>query len=259
MRNSLLNSTLPVTLVLLASLGVQSVADAQGRRGGGPVGPPQSAEAGAPIDLTGYWTSVITFDWRFRMVTPPPGDYEAVPLTASGKEVMNAWDPAKDTAAGEQCKSYGAPIIMRVPGHLHVTWQDEQTMKMEIDTGEQTRVFHFVPSPADAHGAPSLQGYSVAAWDQQGRGKEKWGQLKVTTTDLKAGYIRKNGIPYSEKTKVLEYFDLVPQQYQGETIMTVTSVVTDPVYLFQPFTTNDIFSKLSSGDAWKPAACSATW
>ncbi|HEX4050185.1 MAG TPA: hypothetical protein VHY19_04830 [Steroidobacteraceae bacterium] len=254
-----MNSTLPVTLVLLASLGVQSVANAQGRRGGGPVGPPPSAEAGAPIDLTGYWTSIITFDWRFRMVTPPPGDYEAVPLTASGKEVMNAWDPAKDTAAGEQCKSYGAPIIMRVPGHLHVTWQDEQTMKMEIDTGEQTRLFHFVPSPGDAHSPPSLQGYSAAAWDQQGRGRQKWGQLKVTTADLKPGYIRKNGIPYSDKTSVLEYFDLVPGQYQGETIMTVTSVVTDPVYLFQPFTTDDIFSKLSSGDAWKPTACSATW
>lgn|SRR6185437_11615139 len=258
MRNSLWKSSLPMTLAVLASLGMQTVAHAQGRRGGGRAGPPQPAEAAAPIDLTGYWTSLITFDWRFRMVTPPPGDHEAVPLTAAGIEIMNAWDPAKDTAAGEQCKSYGAPIIMRVPGHLHVSWQDDQTMKMEIDTGQQTRLFHFARS-ADGRGAPSLQGYSVASWDQQGRGGKKWGQLKVTTTDLTPGYIRKNGIPYSDKTSVLEYFDLMPQQYQGETIMTVTSVVTDPVYLFQPFTTNDIFRKLPSGDSWKPTPCSATW
>jgi hypothetical protein len=258
MRNSLLKSSLPITLAVLASLGMQTVAHAQGRRGGGRAGPPQSAEAAAPIDLTGYWTSLITFDWRFRMVTPPPGDREAVPLTAAGMEIMNAWDPAKDTAAGEQCKSYGAPIIMRVPGHLHVTWQDEQTMQMEIDTGQQTRLFHFGRPQAD-RGAPSLQGYSAASWDQQGRGAAKWGQLKVTTNDLSPGYIRKNGIPYSDKTSVVEYFDLMPQQYQGETIMTVTSVVTDPVYLFQAFTTNDIFRKLPSGDGWKPTPCSATW
>ena len=259
MRNSLLYSSLPVTLALLASLGAQTVAHAQGRRGAAPSGPPPTAEAAAPIDLTGYWTSLITFDWRFRMVTPPPGDYEAVPLTASGKEVMAAWDPAKDTAAGEQCRSYGAPIIMRVPGHLHVSWQDEQTMKMEIDSGEQTRLFHFTPSPADAHGPPSWQGYSLAVWDQQGRGRSVWGQLKVTTTDLKPGYIRKNGIPYSDKANVLEYIALMPQKYQGEQIMAVTSVVTDPDYLFQPFTTNDIFRKLPSADGWKPTACSAMW
>ncbi len=258
MRNSLLNSTLPVTLALLASLGAQTLAHAQGRRGTGQSSAP-TAEATAPIDLTGYWVSVVTFDWRFRMVTPPPGDYEAVPLTAAGKQVMAAWDPARDTAAGEQCKSYGAPIIMRVPGHLHISWQDEQTLKVETDSGEQTRLFHFTPSTADAHGPPSWQGYSVAVWDQQRQGRPAWGQLKVTTTDLKPGYIRKNGIPYSDRASVLEYFDLMPQQYQGEQIMTVASVVTDPVYLFQPFVTDDIFSKLPSAEDWKPTACSAMW
>ena len=78
-----------------------------------------------PIDLTGYWVSIVTQDWRQRMVTPPRGDYESVPITVEAKKVGDAWDPAQDEAAGEQCKSYGAPALMRVPGRAHITWQDD--------------------------------------------------------------------------------------------------------------------------------------
>src|SRR5215831_5555394 len=69
----------------------------------------------APWDLTGYWVSIVTEDWRFRMVTPGKGDYLGLPLNDAAKKVAEAWDPAKDAAAGEQCKSYGAAAIMRVP------------------------------------------------------------------------------------------------------------------------------------------------
>ena len=263
MRNSILNSAARITLVLLASLAVETAAHAQGPRG---AGGPASAEAAAPIDLTGYWESLIADeDWVYRLVTPRPGDYAGVPLRPAGIQIMEAWDPAKDTAAGEQCKSYGAPAIMRVPEHLHITWQDEQTLKMETDAGEQTRLFHFVPSTADAHGPPTWQGYSVAEWEFQrqggGRGspgKVVGGSLKVTTGDLKAGYLRKNGIPYSEKTQVMEYYDPV-QESNRDRLMVVTSIVTDPVYLFMPFTTENNFLKLSSAAGWKPSACSALW
>src|SRR2546429_307188 len=79
---------------------------AQGGRGA--QAPPQSPKDGAPIDITGYWVSIVTEDWRFRMVMPPKGDYSSVPLTPEGRKVADAWDPAKDEAAGSQCKSYGA-------------------------------------------------------------------------------------------------------------------------------------------------------
>src|SRR5215813_6337644 len=79
---------------------------------GGPVRSPKDA---APIDLTGYWVAVVTEDWRFRMVTPPRGDYPNFPLNDAAKKIADAWDPAKDEAAGEQCKAYGAVNIMRIP------------------------------------------------------------------------------------------------------------------------------------------------
>jgi hypothetical protein len=118
--------------------------NAQGRGGRGGAGqPPPTAKAGAPIDLTGYWVSLVTGDWRFRMITPPKGDYTSMPLNAEARKIADAWDPAKDEGAGEQCKSYGAPALMRVPGRLHITWQDDQTLKLEMDSGTQTRLFSF--------------------------------------------------------------------------------------------------------------------
>src|SRR4051812_2068213 len=131
---------------------------------GGPPPAPLTPKANAPEDITGYWVSVVTEDWRFRMVTPAKGDYASVPLNAEGRKVADTWDPAKDEAAGEQCKSYGAPALMRVPGRVHVTWPDENTIKVETDAGTQTRLFHFNAS-APANEPASLQGYSVASWD----------------------------------------------------------------------------------------------
>src|SRR6266851_4228838 len=91
--------------------------------GGGRGGPPPNPKAGAPIDLTGYWVSVVNEDWRFRMVMPPPGDYQGVPMTAEARKAADAWDPAKDEASGDLCKAFGAPALLRQPEILHITWQ----------------------------------------------------------------------------------------------------------------------------------------
>src|SRR5437764_782817 len=120
-------------------------------------GPPrQTPRAAAPIDLTGYWVSIVSEDWRYRMVTPAKGDYQAIPMTPEAVKVADAWNPDADTAAGNQCKSYGAPAIMRVPGRIHLTWDDEQTLKLEMDAGTQTRIFRF-QKPA-SKSEPSWQG-----------------------------------------------------------------------------------------------------
>src|SRR6185369_7449179 len=109
-----------------------------------------------------------TEDWMFRMVTPPKGQFLGVPLNGAARTVANAWDPAKDEAAGNQCKAYGAAAIMRVPGRLHITWDNDTTMKIEADAGTQTRVFHFggvVPQGTEPASPASWQGYSIAGWE----------------------------------------------------------------------------------------------
>jgi hypothetical protein len=152
---------------------------------GGRGGPPPAARDAAAIDMTGYWVSVVTEDWKYRMVTPAKGVYDALPLNAEGRKVADTWDPARDEAAGEQCRSYGAAGIMRVPGRLRVSWQDANTLKIETDAGTQTRLLHFADAPAP--GEPSWQGHSLAQWQYGpgGRGAGRGGTLKVVTTNLR--------------------------------------------------------------------------
>src|SRR5207237_4690964 len=134
-------------MLMLASVAVYG----QGRRGGGGDAP-ASARAAAPVDLTGYWVSIVTEDWRYRMVTPVKGDYPSIPLNPEGRKVADAWDPAKETA-DDRCKAYGAGNIMRVPERLHITWENENTLKVETDAGQQTRRFNFGARPAVASAA----------------------------------------------------------------------------------------------------------
>ncbi len=139
-----------------------------------PATPPKSPKDGAPVDLTGYWVSIVTEDWRWRMVTPLKGDSASVPVNAAARKIIDAWDPAKDEAAGQQCKAYGAPAVMRIPGRLHITWQDDNTLKIETDAGMQTRLLHFAGKAPD-HAEPSWQGYSVANWERPLRPAEASG------------------------------------------------------------------------------------
>ena len=253
------------TAIIVAALSLALVPDvySQGRggRGGPPAGPPPTPKAAAPIDLTGYWVSVVTEDWRFRMVTPPKGDTQSVPLNAEGLKITNDWDPAEDEAAGEQCKYYGAPAIMRNPGMLHITWQDDNTLRIETDAGTQTRVLHFGNWKAPGAEA-SWQGDSIADWETPrfGRGgpPPKSGNLKVVTTHLRPGYLRKNGVPYSANTTLTEYYDLI-QGVDGNPWLVVTAMVDDPAFLRMTFITSSNFKKQADGSGWDPSPCSARW
>ncbi len=246
-----------IRFIAFGALGVMLVAGpvhAQGRAGGrGPAPTPQSS---APIDLTGYWVAVITEDWKFRMVTPKKGVYETLTLNAEGRKVGDSWDPAKDEGAGEQCRSYGAGNIMRVPTRLRVSWQDATTLKIETDAGTQTRLLRFGGTSAPA-GEPTWQGQSAAEWQMgPGRGTGRGGNMKVVTTNLKPGYVRKNGAPYSARTTVTEYYDLntLPN---GDQWLTVTTKVDDPVYFTRPYLTSSDFKKLPGAAGWNPTPCNS--
>src|SRR5712691_9104032 len=123
-----LAALIPVMAALWLTLPVGIYAQ-RGQRGAQEA--PPTPRSTAAIDITGTWVSVITEDWKYRMVTPRKGDFEGVPGSVEAFRVANAWDPAKDDAAGEQCKGYGAVGVMRLPGHLRITWQDDRTLKME--------------------------------------------------------------------------------------------------------------------------------
>ena len=248
------------TTSLLCLLGLVTMAPAAHAQGRGGPATAATAKAGAPVDPTGNWVAVISEDWRWRMVTPSKGDFPSVPLNLKGQEVAEAWDPAKDEAAGEQCRAYGAPGVMSGPTRLRISWLDENTLKLDTDYGTQTRLFRF-GGAAQAPAPPrSWQGVSKAKWiatgGGRGRGASRFGYMESVTTNLRQGYLRKNGVPYSAGTVFTERWD-VHARANGERYLVITSIVEDPVYLQSPWITALHFRHEPDGSKWSPSACDA--
>jgi len=258
---------------------------------------PDTGEKAALMDLTGYWVSVVNQDWRFRMMTPPKGDYAQVPLNAAGRKIVDEFDPALYGGANYQtsgiidCRAYGGAGLMHMPTRLHITWESPDVLKIETDWGVQTRQLHFTPGrpygdmelalrrgeAGMSHGPASMQGYSAAAWEQPyrinaagfqrgavgGRGglgqsqlnvAQPGGDLAVVTSDLTPGWLRRNGVPYSSRTRVIEHFQTF-QDPTGKQWINVTTEVNDPEYLNTPFLTTADFQKEPDGSKWAPHAC----
>jgi len=241
----------------------QPAAQGRGGRGQTPpaLQPPPTPRAAAPIDLTGNWVSIVSEDWRWRMVTPPKGDYASIPLNDAAKKVADTWDPVA-SVSGDQCKTYGAPGLMRLPTRLRVTWQDDTTLKVETDAGTQTRLLHFGEWKPSG-GGPTRQGDTTAQWEtrQQGRRgqplpppEQRFGNLKTVTTGLMPGFLRKNGVPYSEKTTLTEYWDLL-RPAGGAQWIVITTIVEDPTYLSRTWITSLNFRKEPNGSKWDPEPC----
>lgn len=252
--------------VAFAALAAVSLQAQQGRQGAPTPAPGagRAAQAGpvtprtqSPYDLTGYWVSLVTDDWRYRMLTPPKGNADYMPVNGEARRVMGEWDPAKDEAAGEACRGYGAGGVMRLPGRLHITWENDTLLRLDTDAGTQTRRFQFGPAAA-ASGEPTWQGSSSARWAYpagRGRGPATTGQLVVTTRNLRPGYLRKNGIPYGANSVITEYF--VRLEDEGQQYLAVTTMVDDPQYLALPYIKTYEYKKQLDATGWNPTACSA--
>jgi len=270
-RGVLLSIAAALLLSVSALVAAQAPKPAQRRA-------PTTPRTAAAFDMTGYWVSEVTEKWRFRMLVPDKGDYTQVPLNPEGRKIANAWDPAKDEAAGEACRAYGAAALLQVPGRLHITWQDDNTLRLDTDSGTQTRLLRF-GSTTPPNGAPTWQGHSVAIWggtdprdrrDGQGgpatddegnllvaRDRRDSDYLKVTTTRMRPGYLQKNGVPYGANALLEEYFDLASDPYTKNTWLLVTTVVTDAQYLNEPLIMHSHFKKLPDAAGWDPTPCRA--
>ena len=256
-----------LALAVAISLSLPGAANAQRGRGGG--GAAATARSTVPADLIGYWVPVISEDWKFRMVTPPRGQSGNVPVSPEGRKVAESWDPAKDEAAGEQCRAYGAAGLMRLPVRLNITWENDNVLRIESDGGMQVRRLNFgqsqIPTPP-----PDWQGYSVAQW-QAGRGggggapsvagignspNTPSGSLKVVTTRMRPGYLRKNGVPYGANATMTEYFEshLAPN---GDRWLVITAIIEDPQNLNGQYVTSTNFKKQANNAGWSPSPCSA--
>jgi hypothetical protein len=254
-----------IALIVLALSATVATQPPQGRGG-----PPPTGRAGAPVDLTGTWVSVVTEDWEARMAPPVKGDYTTIEqvMTPQARTVADSWQPSMDG----RCEAYGVGGLMRLPGRLRISWQDDLTLKIETDAGSQTRLLHF-PAPGSnvsTAAAPvprTLQGSSIAEWQRGGgqqdaflgrgvgaAGAQRWGGLKVVTTNMLAGWLRPNGVPYGERATVTEHFTRFTHPVAGDWFV-VTTVVEDPQYLTGPFITSSNFKKEPNDSKFRPIPC----
>jgi len=257
------------TSVLIAGL-VAAPAFAQrgGGRGQGGGGAAASARESAPLDLTGQWVSLVTDDWRWRMMVPPKGDVLYVPVNDAGRRAAEQWDPAKDEASGDACRAYGAGGIMHMPGRVRIAWENDNTLKVETDTGQQTRLFHFGASQPPS-GEPTWQGYSAAVWELPGaggRGGRRGGgaaggttvrpgsSMRAVTTRLRPGYYRRNGVPYGANATLTEWFTTITEP-DGNTYLLVTNILEDAQYLNAPYVRTVQFKKQTDTSGWNPTPC----
>jgi hypothetical protein len=269
----------------------------QGRGQGRGGAPPQTAPQAAPVDHTGTWVSIVSEDWRWRMVTPPKGDVSSIPVNGEARKVAASWNLDGDNSSGNQCKAFGIGGIIRQPGRVRISWQDDQTLKLEFDAGTQTRILNFDRTKT-APAEKTWQGFSLAQWEGPGVGRgagladgrpdvrvtggglldrgvpgggggglrggppprqqaqiERGGDLRIVTTNFREGYLRKNGVPYSDQASITEYFHRLPTHPNGDSWLHVITIIEDPKYLTQPFYTSTSFRLEPNDTKFKPAPC----
>lgn len=249
-----LRCALVVSLSIATAAAVTAVAQ--------PAVPPdtRSARERALIDITGQWVAVVNEDWRWRMVTPPVGDTASLPLNERARAFAAAWDLERDRADGALCKAFAGPGLMRQPTRIRIDWEDGDTLRLEFDAGRQLRRFEFASQPPAER---SLQGYSDAQWFRQtqsrgvfgGRTPTEGGSLVVRTTQLAGGYLRPNGVPFSEHTTVKEFFNTFTLPGDAGSWLVVTTVVSDPDYLTAELVMSSQFKKEASRGGWNPRPC----
>jgi len=192
-----------------------------------------SAPAWAQVDPSGEWAPRFHEDQPERIPGPDIGDYLGLPINDAARMRGDTWDASLLTLPEHQCKPHPADYGPRGPANLRI-WKEVDTESQKLvayhthiswQAPERTIYMDGRPHPPE-YAAHTWQGFSTGKWDGD--------MLTVTTTHLKIGWIRRNGIPRSDKATLTEHW-----VRHGE-YLTLISIVTDPVYLTEPFirTTN---------------------
>jgi hypothetical protein len=206
------------------------------------------APASAQSILNGDWNAFFQEDEPDRAPGPDPADYTGLPINAAGRQYADSWDASRLTLPEHQCRAHVSPYIIRGPVRVRISeerepaTQDVIAIKMFLSTWAQERMIWLDGRPHPPDYAPhTWMGFSTGEW--QGR------VLKVTTTHIKQGWHRRNGVPMSAQTTMTEFF------FRHENVLTQMSITDDPVFLDEPLvkTTNlllDLNTQPSDYQRW---------
>ena len=182
----------------------------------------------AQVDLAGEWNPRFHEDQPERIPGPDIGDYLGLPITEAARLRADAWDASLLTLPEHQCKPHPSDYGMRGPANTR--WSKEVDRDTQSTIAWHTHMSWQAPERTIyMDGRPHPPEYAAHTWQGFSTGKFEGNMLTITTTHLKNGWIRRNGIPRSEKATVTEHV------MRNGDYLTWMVIINDPVYLTEPF------------------------
>ena len=182
----------------------------------------------AQHDLSGEWSARYHEDQEHRIPGPALGDYTGLPLNDAGRLKADSWDASILALREHQAKPHPSTYSLRGPANIRIRKEvdpvTQETIAYELfgTFGQATRLIWLDgrphPPPYAAH---TWAGFSTGVWEGD--------MLTVTSTHFKAGWIQRNGVAHSDRATMTEHF------IRHGDLLTVISVVYDPIYLEEPF------------------------
>jgi hypothetical protein len=187
-----------------------------------------SAPAFAQVDFSGSWAPLYHEDLPDRIPGPELGDYLGLPLNDAARLRADSYDADRISVVPEyECRPHSSDYSMRGLANMRVdTIRDPVTQRIiafhtRINFQEMERTIWLDgrahPSEYAAH---TWQGFSTGSWEDN--------MLDIYTTHLKESYLKRNGVPRSDKATFTEHW------VRHGNYLTVATVVTDPVFMTEP-------------------------
>lgn len=186
-----------------------------------------SAPAYAQVDFSGEWAPRFHEDQPERVPGPELGDYLGLPINAAARLRADSWDASMMTLPEWQCRPHSADYIWRGPSNLKIR-KEENPLTREV-VAYHAEWLRSIDNPIYVDGRPHPPEDALHSWGGFATGKWEGDMLTITVTHLKEGYLRRNGLPRSDKATLTEHW------VRHGDFLTVTVIVNDPVYLTEPF------------------------
>jgi hypothetical protein len=181
----------------------------------------------AQVDLTGEWVARYHEDFPERIPGPELGDYLGLPINDAARLRAESWDASILTLPEFQCRPHASDYATR---HSNVRiWKEVDTATQQVIAYHLHKEWQAQERTIWMDGRPHPPEYAPHTWQGFSTGKWEGPMLTITTTHLKEYFIRRNGVPRSEKATVVEHW------YRHGDYLTMATIITDPVYLTEPF------------------------
>ncbi len=182
----------------------------------------------AQKELSGQWNQKVFEDRPERGPGPWIGDYTGMPINDADRMRGDTWDAEKWAVVERQCQPHPADYAVRGPAHLRI-WADVDKLTQGVKAWNLTTSWMLPHRMIYMDGRPHPPAYAAHTWQGFSTGEWEGDALKITTTHLKEGWVRRNGLARSDRGTMIEYL------VRHHSYLTMVTLVEDPLYLTEPF------------------------